>query len=64
MTQNKRIVHYPHDHLAEEDAIVHLLIHVRTVFLQRKFVVHILVKDSNHDHRFNHNSNGDHHNTQ
>ena len=42
VTPKDWIVHYHHDHLAEEDAIVHLLIHVRTVFLQWKFVVHIL----------------------
>ena len=42
-------------HLAKENSIVHLLIHVGTVFLQWKFVVHILFKESNHYHQFDHN---------
>ena len=47
--------HHLQDHLTEEDSIIHLLVHVRTVFLQWKFVVHILFKESNHYHQFDHN---------
>ena len=36
--------HHHHPHLAKKDPVVHLLVHVGTVLLQRQLVVHILFK--------------------